>query len=207
MMQNDKQQLFNEIEEHLLKDSKPSEYFNALLKTDLFRNEFPFTFVARLSKVDQSPKHHPEGNVWNHTMLVVDNAAQVRSKSSDMRVFMWSALLHDIGKATTTRLRKGRITSYDHDKEGERLVHEFLECFTEDKAFIDKVARMARWHMQILFVTNRLPFADINNMKKQVDINEIALLGFCDRMGRGNDQDVQEELETMENFIRVCNEV
>lgn len=206
-MQDEKQKLFNEIERHLLEDSRPSEYLNGLLMNDLFRNEHPFRFLARLSKVEQSPKHHPEGNVWNHTMLVVDNAAQVKSKSSNIRVFMWAALLHDIGKATTTRLRKGRITSYDHDKEGEKLVHEFFKGFTDDEDFIEKVAKMARWHMQILFVTNKLPFQDIKTMKSETDVNEIALLGFCDRMGRGMEQDAQKEIDTMEHFIKVCHEV
>ncbi len=206
-MDDDKQGLFLEIEEHLLKDDKPSEYFNSLVETGLFKKEYPFNLLSRLREIEQSPKHHPEGNVWNHTMLVLDNAAQVKSQSSDTRVFMWSALLHDIGKATTTKLRKGRITSYDHDKEGEKLARSFLECFTQDEEFITKVTRMVRWHMQILFVTNKLPFSDISTMKSQVDVKEIGLLGFCDRLGRKMEQDVNKEIETMENFIRKCNEI
>lgn len=41
---------------------------------------------------------HPEGNVMNHTLLVVDLAALCRQKTSWPLAFMWSALLHDIGK-------------------------------------------------------------------------------------------------------------
>jgi putative nucleotidyltransferase with HDIG domain len=206
-MDDDKQGLFHKMEEHLLKDDKPSEYFNSLVGTALFQKEYPFNLLSRLCEIEQSPKHHPEGNVWNHTMLVLDNAAQVKSQSSDTRVFMWSALLHDIGKATTTKLRKGRITSYDHDKEGEKLARSFLECFTQDEEFISKVTRMVRWHMQILFITNKLPFSDIRTMKSQVEVKEIGLLGFCDRLGRKMEQDVNKEIETMENFIRICNEI
>ncbi len=205
-MHDAKQALFHEIEEHLLKDNKPSEYFNELMESGLFQEEYPFSLLSRLGKIEQSPKHHPEGNVWNHTLLVLDNAAKVKEQSKDARVFMWSALLHDIGKATTTKLRKGRITSYDHDKEGEKLARSFLECFTKDQEFITKVMGMVRWHMQILFVTNKLPFSDITAMKKQVDVKEIGLLGLCDRLGRKMEQDVQKEIETMENFIRICNE-
>lgn len=218
-MNDDKQRLFHDMDEHLQKDHRPSGYFNSLLETagcacapqastpnGLFQKEYPFNLLSRLQKIDQSPKHHPEGSVWNHTMLVLDNAAQVKNQSRDARVFMWSALLHDIGKATTTKLRKGRITSYDHDKEGESLARSFLECFTGDQEFITKVSRMVRWHMQILFVTNKLPFSDIKAMKSQVDVKEIGLLGLCDRLGRKMEQDVQKEIETMENFIKVCNE-
>ena len=205
-MQNEGLGLFDEMNRHLLQDAKPSEYFEQLVKTETFKGDYPFIFLSRLQKIDQSPKHHPEGNVWNHTMLVLDNAAKVKGRSEDERVFMWSALLHDLGKATTTKLRNGRITSYDHDKEGEKLVVSFLEHFTKDQDFIKKVSRMVRWHMQILFVTNKLPFADIEAMRSQVSIEEVGLLGLCDRMGRKMEQDVQKEIETMENFIRICRE-
>lgn len=203
-MHNEKLGMFNDIEAHLLHDAKPSEYLKEILQTEGFRKEYPFSLLGRLEEVEQSPKHHPEGHVWNHTLLVVDNAAQVKGQSRDARVFMWSALLHDIGKAVTTRLRHGRITSYDHDREGEKLAREFLKCFTDDEAFILNVSHMVRWHMQILYVTNKLPFADVREMKKQVDIKEIALLGFCDRLGREKEQDVKKELDTMEHFITVC---
>jgi putative nucleotidyltransferase with HDIG domain len=49
-------------------------------------------------------------------LLVVDEAAKRKAYSTDQRVFMWAALLHDIGKPASTRLRKGRITAYNHDK-------------------------------------------------------------------------------------------
>lgn len=199
-----KQTLFYEIEGHLLHDGKPSRYLSEINEIDIFRKEYPFFLLSRLESVEQSPKHHPEGHVWNHTLLVVDNAAQVKGQSKDARVFMWAALLHDMGKAVSTRLRHGRITSYDHDKEGESLARDFLKCFTDDSDFIFKVSKMVRWHMQILFVTNKLPFADIGQMKKQVDFKEIALLGLCDRLGRKMDQDIKKELEVMNNFIRFC---
>ena len=203
-MQNGKQALFEEIDEHLLHDDRPSEYFEQILTTKLFTEQYPFTFLSRLQKIGQSPRHHPEGNVWNHTMLVLDNAAQVRGRSGDARSFMWAALLHDIGKAATTRLRNGRITSYDHDKEGEKLARAFLECFTKDQDLILRVSRLVRWHMQILFITNKLPFADIKAMKRQVNVKEVGLLGLCDRLGRKMEQDIQKEIEIMENFVKIC---
>ncbi|NLM75472.1 MAG: HD domain-containing protein [Clostridiaceae bacterium] len=203
-IQSRKQALFYEIDKHLLYDDKPSGFFKKLMENDLFKNEYPFTLISRLEKTEQSPTHHPEGSVWNHTLLVLDNAARVKTFSRESRVFMWSALLHDLGKATTTKLRKGRITSYNHDIEGEKLAVSLLEYFNEDKIFTEKVARMVRWHMQILFVTKNLPFSNIEKMKEEVDIEEIALLGLCDRLGRGMEQDVENEIKVMENFINVC---
>ena len=48
---------------------------------------------------------------------------------------MWAALLHDIGKLTTTRVRKNRITSYNHDTEGKDIAMNILNELTDDEAF------------------------------------------------------------------------
>ncbi|OPX44091.1 multifunctional CCA protein [Ruminiclostridium hungatei] len=191
--------IFIDIQSHLLEDDKPSLYIEELSRSELF-GSYPLVMLKELKKTDQSPKHHPEGNVWNHTMLVVDQAAKVKVQSSDPGAFMWAALLHDIGKPATTKIRKGRITSYDHDIAGAELTVKFLKEFTDHEIFIEKVAELVRWHMQILFVINNLPFADVKKMKSRTDIKEVALLGFCDRMGRlGANQ--AEETGNIEKFL------
>ena len=179
-------QTFIEFDSHLLNDKKPSNYFNELSKTGIFEVKYPYTLLGDLMKIPQSPKHHPEGSVWKHTMLVLDNAGERKHLSQNPKVLMWSALLHDLGKAPATRITKGKITSYDHDKLGERLSVEFLKEFNGDDEFINQVSKMVRWHMQILFVTKGLPFADFRRMVSEVSVEEVALLGLCDRLGRGN---------------------
>lgn len=175
--------IFIKLNTHLLDDEQPSLYLNEISTAPLFE-QYPLKLLNNLKHTNQSPKHHPEGNVWNHTLLVVDEAAIVKNQSSDKRVFMWAALLHDIGKPDTTQIRKGKITSYDHDKLGAELSKKFLLEFTDEELFIDKVAELIRWHMQILFVVNNLPFADVKTMVSKTDIKEVALLGLCDRFGR-----------------------
>jgi tRNA nucleotidyltransferase (CCA-adding enzyme) len=201
-------ELFDEFQEHLLKDDKPSQYFNAKLSTGIFSEIYPFTLLGNLIKTEQEPKHHPEGNVWIHTLMVVDECAKVRAKSEDARVFMWAALLHDLGKANTTSFRKGKITAYNHDKVGKDLAIEFLRACTEDTKLIEKVSKLVRWHMQILFVVKDLPFAETKNMMQEVSLDEIALLSICDRLGRGEltNQKIQEEEHNIEVFMRKCQE-
>lgn len=195
-------ELFNEMDRHLLKDEKPSKYFIAIKDSPLFRKQ-PFSLLLRLEKVKQEPKHHAEGNVWNHTMLVIDKAAKAKDKSSDSRAFMWGALLHDIGKHDATKVRKGKITAYDHDKLGAEQAREFLEHFAAKQEFVDKVVALVRWHMQILFVVKSLPFADIDGMKEQTSIEDIALLGLCDRLGRTG-ADREKEEENIRIFLEKC---
>ncbi|KEI86512.1 HD domain-containing protein [Clostridium botulinum] len=201
----DIQKVFKDIDEHILKDEKPSNYINKLYEEGKLE-EYPFDMLTILRKIDQSPKYHPEGSVWNHIMMVLDNGAKERDKSENKRIFMWACLLHDIGKGTTTKIRKGRITSYNHDKEGERLSIKFLKCFTGDEEFVKEVSKLVRWHMQPLFVNKNLPFKDIESMVKEVSIKEIALISLCDRLGRGgmSEGKKEEEIKAIDLFIEKC---
>lgn len=196
-------ELYLDISNHLLQDEKPSQYLNHICDDSLFC-QHPFKMLYKLKETIQSPAHHPEGCVWNHTMLVVDEAAKVKHKSDDANVFMWAALLHDIGKPDTTKNRGGKITAYDHDKVGAKLAKDFLQELTDDNKFIEAVAELIRWHMQILFVVKDLPFADVKTMKQKVNINEVALLGLCDRLGRLIEEKEEEE-KNIRIFIQKCN--
>lgn len=202
----DMQKIFLEFETHLLNDDQPSQYFRSVDDSGWFNEVYPLTLLRDLKTIDQSPAHHPEGNVWEHTMLVVDLAAQGRPASQNPRILMWSALLHDLGKITTTKVRKGRITAYDHDKQGAVLAGRFLMEFTDEEPFIQHVVQMVRWHMQMLFVVKKMPFADIQQMVREVSLDEISLLSLCDRLGRGNVTDAvrRQEGENAKLFMQMC---
>lgn len=194
--------LFTQIEEHLLGDEMPSAALRTMAKSPEF-DSYPFSLLKKLEATQQSPAHHPEGNVWNHTLLVVDEAAKRKHDSSDPRAFMWAALLHDIGKPDTTKTHKGRITAYDHDKVGAYLTRDFLSVVFDDRSFIEKVAHLVKYHMQLLYVVNDLPFKDISGMKRQSDVDEVALLCLCDRLGRGGANRESEE-EQVKMFVKMC---
>jgi hypothetical protein len=89
--------LYTAMDRCLLREERPSGELEALARREAF-GRFPFSLLLAEKTAEQSPEHHPEGSVWNHTMLVVDEAAGRKQYSSDSRVFMWAALLHDIGK-------------------------------------------------------------------------------------------------------------
>lgn len=197
-------ELFNEINSHLMTDEKPSIFLNSLLSSEAFNKEYPFTMLSGLQNIEQSPKYHPEGNVWIHTTMVVDNAAIRKSQSTDPSAFMWAALLHDTGKADTTRVRRCKITSYNHEKLGEKLTADFLKEFIDDADFISKVAALVRWHMQLLHIVKASPYAQLDKMKGQVNAKELALLGLCDRLGRGGKPSEAEELENVRIFLDRC---
>lgn len=204
-----KQQLFADFDYHLCADEKPSLYFADVFYDERVAGAFPFKLLADLSAVLQSPQHHPEGNVWKHTLLVVDRAAERKGFSHDPRVLMWAALLHDLGKVPATRVRNGRITAYDHDKMGEKLAADFLQAFEQDQEFVQAVAKLVRWHMQFLFVVKNLPFARLEEMVREVDIHELGLLSICDRLGRGelSERQMMKEHESLAFFLKTCRSV
>jgi putative nucleotidyltransferase with HDIG domain len=201
----DKEQLhilFDEVNEHLLNDIKPSVYLNNKCRTPEFQT-YPFQMLHQLIATEQSPVYHPEGSVWNHTLMVVDEAAKRKVHSKNIPVFMWASLLHDIGKPPATKIRKGKITSYNHDKIGADMAKDFLSVWTDDLDFIQSVCSLVRFHMQMLFVTKGIPFAQIQEMKLHTDIEEVALLGLCDKLGRiGSDENT--ELENRKLFLEKC---
>lgn len=200
MEESSKQELFRQMDEHLVKDEIPSQFYNQLLKKKEFQ-EYPFNLLYALSKTEQSPVYHPEGNAWIHTMMVIDEAAKVKKMSSNERKFMWGALLHDIGKPETTRLRKGRITSYGHDEHGKKLAKEFLNEFQCDREFMIDVATFVEYHMHILYVLKNMEFARAKNLLEDAEVKDVALLGWCDRMGRLG-ADPEKEKKQIEEFYK-----
>ena len=195
---------FLEIEKHLLNDEKPSIYLNEQVENGDF-DEYPLSMIKDLLTVEQNPIYHPEGNVFIHAMMVVDEGAIVRERSKDKKAFMWALLLHDLGKKPTTKLRKGKLTSYNHDTVGAKMAREFLEYFNQDEVFINKVISLVRWHMQILFVTKNSRFQNIKQMLEDVDVDEMILVSRCDRLGRGNLNTLKREetLKEVENFKKI----
>ncbi len=75
-----------------------------------------------LEATPQDPAWHPEGDVWGHTLQVVDEAAALRDELGDDRprqlALMLGALCHDLGKPPTTRFEDGRIRSRGHEEAG-----------------------------------------------------------------------------------------
>ncbi|MBO8159621.1 HDIG domain-containing metalloprotein [Thermosyntropha sp.] len=203
------EEFFRILDKHLVEDDKPSVFLEREDVKKFFREREPFKHLYALREIEQSTLYHPEGSVWNHTLLVVDEAAKRRDLSKNPRVFMWAALLHDLGKLKTTEVRKGKITAYDHDKIGAYMAEEFLQKLNCDEVFIREVVKLVRWHMQVLFVVKGLPFAEVERMMQEINENEVALLAICDRLGRG---ELTEEIKDKEEndvrkFLEVCRKI
>ncbi len=141
------ERIFAELEKVLLKSAVPSVFFCELRKMGKLGDWF--SQLQDLIGIPQPSKHHPEGDVWNHTMLVLDKAASLRHLAKEPLYFMLSALCHDFGKVSTTKLdEKGELHSIGHEIEGMDIGRRFLSRITSEKELIKYVMSMIKLHMR-----------------------------------------------------------
>lgn len=97
-----------------LASNKPSLFFDTLRRADVL--DVHFKEINDLIGKMQPEKYHPEGDSYNHTMIVVDNA----TKLTDSLEIRYSCLVHDLGKGTTPI--EILPHHYGHEERGEKLV-------------------------------------------------------------------------------------
>jgi tRNA nucleotidyltransferase (CCA-adding enzyme) len=120
----------------------PSYFFECLNKMGKLQKLFPEIYILR--EIPQDPVHHPEGNVYIHTMDVLD-----RSSGMDV-VMMLTALLHDTGKADTTVLdpEKQRLQSLDHEDSSAKITTDFFRRYRVPEKISTEVIITVRNHMK-----------------------------------------------------------
>ena len=140
------ERIFGELEKALLKAEHPSVFFRVLREMDQLDCWFPE--IRDLIGVPQPEKYHPEGDVWNHTMQVLDQAAALRGMAENPLGLMLSALCHDLGKPAVTRVESdGRLHSFNHEQVGTAVAECFLSRITHEKKLKQYVKNMVLLHM------------------------------------------------------------
>lgn len=106
--------------------------------------------LAALQGCPQDPEWHPEGDVWLHTLLIVDEAALIgerdRLGGRDRAVLIFAALCHDLGKPATTAFLDGRMRSYGHADRTD-IVERFLTRLGPPKDLLLRVTTLVRHHL------------------------------------------------------------
>lgn len=172
-----KERVTVEIEKGLMSDN-PSVAFRTMEKMGVVKQLFPE--ISALRETKQSPIHHPEGDVFEHTMNVMDMASKVKDESSNPKGFMYAALLHDIGKPRTTVVQEdGRVTAHDHEEAGEEMIPFVMKRFTDEKANVSYVRSMTRNHMRAHKITE-MRASKVRRLMTEVPFKDIALLNIAD---------------------------
>lgn len=114
------------------------------------------SFTISMSRMEQNPAFHAEGDVWTHTKMVCKeliklDAFRMLSEDQQQAVFL-AALLHDIGKIPTTRWEDDKWTSPNHTLVGSKMARQFLWqelglCGSPEKQqFRETVCNLIRYH-------------------------------------------------------------
>lgn len=114
---------------------------------DVLHPELPM-----LKMTPQNPEWHPEGDVWIHTLMVVDEAATiVRREGLDEDsafTIMLGALVHDLGKPVVTRVIDGKIRSIGHEEAGEAPARDFLKTVGVNHDVTEKIVGIVKDHLK-----------------------------------------------------------
>lgn len=127
--------------------TNPGDFLKAMQRHDTLPSE-----LKALVGVPQCPVHHPEGCAFSHSRHVLNEMASIVSREAIIGerrlVFMFAALTHDLGKATTTKfnIEKGKWTAYGHDVASVPLARSLMKSVGHEKLFA-QVAPLVRHHM------------------------------------------------------------
>jgi tRNA nucleotidyltransferase (CCA-adding enzyme) len=190
------ERIWAEIEKLLLLPARPSIGFTLALEIGVIDRLFPE--LKALVGCPQEPDWHPEGDVWIHTLMVID---QARTRIDDLDrpqqiAVMLGAVCHDLGKPLTTALLDGRIRSIDHEQAGVAPAHAFL-----DRLNIETIGGFDVRHHVIGIVAHHLkPHAFFKSatpvgegafrrLAQRVDLELLVRVARSDCLGRAGDFD------------------
>jgi tRNA nucleotidyltransferase (CCA-adding enzyme) len=185
------ERIWGEMEKLLLQAARPS--IGLALALDLGVVDRLWPEMKALVGCPQEPDWHPEGDVWVHTLMVVDQARQridglARGPAAAM---MLGAITHDFGKPATTAVIDGRIRSPGHEEEGvapatrflDRLNVHSLDGYDVRQAVLGLVAQ----HLKpSAFHKSATPVSDgaFRRLAQKIDLELLARFAMADCTGR-----------------------
>jgi poly(A) polymerase len=128
----------------ILTEGAPRRGFELLDASGLLVDILPE--VAAMKGVEQPPEFHPEGDVWTHTLIMLEG---LREPTATLAL---GVLLHDVGKPGTFRVAD-RIRFDGHVELGERIARDILTRLRFSNADIDQVIALIANHMRFKHVT------------------------------------------------------
>src|SRR5262249_14267343 len=177
--------------EKLLMAPRPSVGFTLMKDLGVVARMFPE--MQALVGCEQEHEWHPEGDVWVHTLQVID---QARTRIDDLArpqqlAMMLGAVCHDFGKPATTKFLDGRIRSIDHEEQGVAPATAFLDRLNVHSIDGYEVRRqvlgMTAQHLKpgMWFkVRDEVGDGAFRRLAQKVDLEVLARVAKSDCLGR-----------------------
>jgi tRNA nucleotidyltransferase (CCA-adding enzyme) len=184
------ERIWSEVEKLLLQAPRPSIGF--ALARDLGVVDAVLPEMRPLAGCEQEPEWHPEGDVWVHTLMVIDKARELNGDLDRPRLatVMLGAVCHDLGKPATTAVIDGRIRSIDHEQAGvaptlsllDRLNVHAIDGFDVRAQVVGLVANHLKPGM--FHKVQHVGDAAFRRLAQKVDLELLARLARADCLGR-----------------------
>jgi len=134
--------------------------------------------------VEQTPLHHPEGDVWTHTLLVIE---QLQNPTETLAL---GALLHDVAKPVCAGRRQmpegERITFYGHPERGAEMAVTICQRLKRSRAVWERVAYLVRNHLRLVNAP-RMRKATLTRFLREDGIGELLELARIDASASNGD--------------------
>jgi poly(A) polymerase len=134
----------------MLTEGRARRAFELLDQTRLLQEVLPE--IKKMQGVEQPPQYHPEGDVWVHTLMLLEGLPANCSKTLAL-----GALLHDVGKPPTFRRAPDRIRFDAHAEVGTKMAEDICRRFRLSNAETEQVCAL---------VANHMRFGDVMRMKE-----------------------------------------
>lgn len=190
------ERVWGEFEKLLLQAQRPSIGFALAREIDVTIRLLPE--MHALIDCPQEPEWHPEGDVWIHTLMVIDQARQRNGDLDRARLaaVMLGAVCHDLGKPSTTAVADGRIRSLGHEEAGvapatallDRLNVHSLDGFNVRTQVLGLTAH----HLKpgaFYNVRDELTDGAFRRLAQKVDMELLARVAKADCLGRSGNFD------------------
>ena len=136
--------------------------------------------IAAMKGVDQTPDHHPEGDVFVHTLTLLGH---LRRPSETLA---YGCLLHDVAKPACRQTAGDRVTFHGHPEQGATMAVEILRRLKRSRAVADRVAYLVRCHLHY----TQAPKMRLSTLKRflgQEGIEELLELCRIDALSSSGD--------------------
>jgi len=128
--------------------------FDLMIQTGILKEVLPE--IDRLKGVEQPPQFHPEGDVWQHTLKMLELLP--KDGETDKNLCLgWGTLLHDVGKAVTRSEDEKGVHFYGHVKKGEEIADDIMQRLKFSNAQRETVLNLIRQHMVFMNVQKMRP--------------------------------------------------
>jgi putative nucleotidyltransferase with HDIG domain len=136
--------------------------------------------VEQMKGVEQSPEHHPEGDVFKHTLLTLSHL------ENPTETLAYGCLLHDVGKPVCFRKEADRITFYGHTDRGAEMAEAILKRLKRGRAVWERVAYLVKNHLRHTQAP-KMRLSTLKRFLREEGIDELLGLARIDALSSSGD--------------------